>query len=52
MEILQEHPDKVEHIFIPSCVVLMRCAGCCGDEMMECMPTATHNVTMEVSSLG
>lgn len=49
MEILQEYPNEVEHIFIPSCVVLKRCAGCCMDEMLQCTPTSTYNVTMEVS---
>lgn len=48
VEVHQEYPDDIEHIFIPSCVVLMRCAGCCNDEMLECTPTATRNITMEV----
>lgn len=51
VEILQEYPEEVEHIFIPSCVVLTRCAGYCNDEMLQCMPTATYNITMEVSSV-
>lgn len=51
VEILQEYPDEVEHIFIPSCVVLTRCAGCCNDEMLQCTPTSTYNVTMEVSNV-
>lgn len=49
VEILQEYPEEVEHIFIPSCVVLTRCAGCCNDEIMQCTPTSTYNITMEVS---
>lgn len=49
VEILQEYPEEVEHIFIPSCVVLTRCAGYCNDEMLECMPTSSYNITMEVS---
>lgn len=48
VEILQEYPEEVEHIFIPSCVVLTRCAGCCNDETLQCMPTSSYNVTMEV----
>nr|XP_020479313.1 vascular endothelial growth factor A-like isoform X3 [Monopterus albus] len=51
VEILQEYPDEVEHIFIPSCVVLTRCAGCCNDEMLECTPTSTYNVTMEIKRI-
>lgn len=48
VEILQEYPEEVEHILIPSCVVLRRCAGCCTDEALQCTPTASYNVTMEV----
>ncbi|CAF99334.1 unnamed protein product [Tetraodon nigroviridis] len=48
IEILQEYPEEVEHLFLPSCVVLRRCAGCCTDEMLQCTPTATYNVTMQV----
>ncbi|XP_027007327.1 vascular endothelial growth factor Ab isoform X4 [Tachysurus fulvidraco] len=51
VEVHQEYPEDIEHIFIPSCVVLMRCAGCCNDEMLECKPTATRNITMEVQKL-
>lgn len=51
VEILQEYPEEVEHIFIPSCVVLTRCAGCCNDEIMQCTPTSSYNITMEVSSV-
>ncbi|KAG9333886.1 hypothetical protein JZ751_009405 [Albula glossodonta] len=48
VDIFQEYPEEIEHIFIPSCVVLIRCAGCCNDEAMECVPTETYNLTMEV----
>lgn len=48
VDIFQEYPDEVEYIFKPSCVPLMRCAGCCNDEALECVPTSTYNVTMEV----
>ncbi|KAM9468157.1 vascular endothelial growth factor Ab isoform 2-T2 [Clarias gariepinus] len=51
VEVHQEYPEDIDHIFIPSCVVLMRCAGCCNDEMLECTPTATRNITMEVQKL-
>ncbi|XP_064801336.1 vascular endothelial growth factor A-A-like isoform X2 [Oncorhynchus masou masou] len=48
VDVFQEYPDEIEHTYIPSCVVLMRCAGCCNDEALECVPTETKNVTMEV----
>jgi len=48
VEVVQEYPTEVEHIYSPSCVPLVRCAGCCGDENLECHPTSTTNVTMQV----
>uniref|UniRef100_A0A3B4TAS1 Placental growth factor b n=1 Tax=Seriola dumerili TaxID=41447 RepID=A0A3B4TAS1_SERDU len=47
VEVVQEYPTEVEHIYSPSCVPLVRCAGCCGDENLECHPTHTTNVTMQ-----
>ncbi|XP_071761495.1 vascular endothelial growth factor A-A isoform X3 [Centroberyx gerrardi] len=48
VDIFHEYPDDTEHTYIPSCVVLNRCGGCCSDEAQECVPTETHNVTLEV----
>ena len=48
VEVVQEYPGEVEHIYSPSCVPLVRCAGCCGDENLECHPIHTSNVTMQV----
>lgn len=48
VDVLEEYPGEVEYLFIPSCVALMRCAGCCMDEALECTPVVTHNVTLEV----
>ncbi|KAJ8288331.1 hypothetical protein COCON_G00009900 [Conger conger] len=48
VDIYQEYPEEIEHIYIPSCVVLTRCGGCCNDETLECVPEATRNVTLEV----
>ncbi|XP_041710326.1 placenta growth factor [Coregonus clupeaformis] len=48
VEVVQEYPGEVEHIYSPSCVPLVRCAGCCGDENLECRPTRTSNVTMQL----
>uniref|UniRef100_A0A3B5LKQ2 Placental growth factor b n=1 Tax=Xiphophorus couchianus TaxID=32473 RepID=A0A3B5LKQ2_9TELE len=49
VEVVQEYPTEVEHIYSPSCVPLVRCAGCCGDENLECHPTETSNVTMQMT---
>ncbi|XP_075060570.1 vascular endothelial growth factor A, long form isoform X2 [Mixophyes fleayi] len=51
VDIYQEYPDDVEYIYKPSCVPLMRCAGCCNDEALECVPTDTYNVTMQIARL-
>ncbi|XP_077412302.1 placenta growth factor isoform X1 [Vanacampus margaritifer] len=48
VEVVQEYPSEVEHIYSPACVPLVRCAGCCGDEKLECYPTLTANVTMQL----
>uniref|UniRef100_W5MYZ0 CLOCK-interacting pacemaker a n=1 Tax=Lepisosteus oculatus TaxID=7918 RepID=W5MYZ0_LEPOC len=48
VEVVQEYPSEVEHIFSPACVPLWRCAGCCGDENLECYPSQTYNVTMQL----
>nr|XP_014341388.1 PREDICTED: placenta growth factor [Latimeria chalumnae] len=48
VEIVKEYPSEVEHIFSPACVPLHRCAGCCGDEKLECVATETYNVTMQL----
>ncbi|KAM4693412.1 vascular endothelial growth factor A, long form isoform 2-T2 [Discoglossus pictus] len=51
VDIFQEYPDEVEFIFKPSCVPLMRCAGCCNDESLECVPTEWYNITMQVMKI-
>ncbi|XP_066466325.1 vascular endothelial growth factor B [Tiliqua scincoides] len=43
-----EHPGEVEHLLVPSCVSLRRCAGCCADEELQCVPVQMHVVIMEV----
>lgn len=48
MDIVSEYPSEVEHMFSPSCVSLLRCTGCCGDENLHCAPVETVNVTMQV----
>ncbi|XP_018536247.1 vascular endothelial growth factor A-A isoform X2 [Lates calcarifer] len=51
VDISHEYPEDTEHTFIPSCVVLNRCGGCCNDEALECIPTETRNVTLQVMRL-
>ncbi|XP_069500792.1 placenta growth factor-like [Ambystoma mexicanum] len=48
VDILSEYPHEAAHIFKPSCVLLRRCGGCCGDETLECVPLETRAVTMQV----
>ncbi|KAM6961224.1 placenta growth factor [Aplochiton taeniatus] len=48
VEVVQEYPGETEHIYSPSCVPLVRCSGCCGDENLECFPTHTSNVTIQL----
>ncbi|XP_030628000.1 placenta growth factor [Chanos chanos] len=48
VQVEQEYPGGVEHIFSPGCVPLQRCSGCCSDEKLECYPTRTQNVTIQL----
>lgn len=52
VDIYQEFPEHTETIFIPSCVVLRRCGGCCNDEALECVPTQSRNATLQVRPHG
>lgn len=52
VDIVSEYPSEVEHIFSPSCVSLLRCTGCCGDENLHCVPIETVNVTMQVGRVS
>lgn len=48
VDVEQEFPGEVGYIYIPPCVPLQRCSGCCTDENLECHPTLKRYVTMEV----
>ncbi|XP_063294646.1 vascular endothelial growth factor B [Pelobates fuscus] len=46
--LLVEFPQFSDSLFLPPCVSVMRCSGCCLDEGLSCVPTHTHNITMQV----
>ncbi|XP_013887613.1 vascular endothelial growth factor A [Austrofundulus limnaeus] len=48
VDVVQEFPDHVEYIYIPSSVPLRRCSGCCLDEEQKCHPTSLRNITLQV----
>ena len=52
VDIVSEYPSEVQHMFSPSCISLLRCTGCCGDENLHCVPVETVNVTMQVGRGG
>lgn len=48
VDVLSEYPQETQYMFSPSCVPLLRCTGCCGDEALHCVPVEMTNVTMQV----
>ncbi|XP_041830993.1 vascular endothelial growth factor A isoform X3 [Melanotaenia boesemani] len=48
VDVEHEFPEDVEYIYIPACVPLWRCSGCCADEKLECRPTTKRNITLQV----
>ncbi|KAM9839976.1 snake venom vascular endothelial growth factor toxin-like [Aulostomus maculatus] len=51
VDVEQGYPRDLEPIYIPDCVPLLRCSGCCMDETLECQPTLERNITMEVMKI-
>ncbi|XP_045916707.1 vascular endothelial growth factor A isoform X1 [Micropterus dolomieu] len=51
VDVEQEYPGEVEYIYIPACVPLWRCSGCCADENLVCQPTLERNITLQVKRI-
>ncbi|XP_062266750.1 vascular endothelial growth factor A-like isoform X1 [Platichthys flesus] len=48
VDVEQEFPGVVGYIYMPACVSLWRCSGCCRDEYLECHPTLERNITVQM----
>ncbi|XP_029984664.1 snake venom vascular endothelial growth factor toxin HF-like isoform X2 [Sphaeramia orbicularis] len=48
VDVEQEFPEEVRYIYIPACVPLWRCSGCCMDDSLECHPALERNVTLQL----
>ncbi|XP_031721995.1 vascular endothelial growth factor A-like isoform X2 [Anarrhichthys ocellatus] len=48
VDVEQEYPGEVEFIYMPACVPLWRCSGCCGNENLECQASLESNITLQV----
>nr|XP_055042442.1 placenta growth factor [Misgurnus anguillicaudatus] len=48
VDVDQEYPGGVKHIYSPGCVPLLRCSGCCNDDKLACYPSSTHNITVQL----
>ncbi|KAK3921553.1 Snake venom vascular endothelial growth factor toxin vammin [Frankliniella fusca] len=45
--------DHISHIYLPRCVEIERCSGCCFDETrFSCQPTKTEQVAFRVKKYG
>ncbi|XP_042611839.1 placenta growth factor-like [Cyprinus carpio] len=48
VEVEQEYPGGVEHIYSPGCVPLLRCSGCGNDDKLSCFPVSTRNISIQL----
>ncbi|XP_013925236.1 PREDICTED: vascular endothelial growth factor B-like [Thamnophis sirtalis] len=48
VSVTAEHPSLDNHIMSPSCVALRRCTGCCSDDSLDCVPSRSRDVILEV----
>lgn len=49
VEVAKEYPESTSQLYLPRCVALHRCGGCCGNEAFYCTNTSYRLVNKTVS---
>ncbi|XP_061093113.1 vascular endothelial growth factor C-like [Conger conger] len=52
VEVSREYPEGTRHVYVPRCVSLHRCGGCCNHEALHCYNTSYRTVNKTLLELS